>query len=90
MNRLLMWMLLLCGASAVAMLSANRYLLSIHVLDSPILPHLDEPPLNPQVHAADERLFRLVVDECLKAEDSVIWVDKSGEMVVQESSLVGK
>lgn len=90
MNRLLMWMLLLCSASAVAMLSANRYLQSVHVLDGPILPHVDVPPLDMRVHIEDERLLRLVVDECLKAEDSVIWVDQSREMVVQESNWVGK
>lgn len=90
MNRLLMWMLLLCGASAVAMLTANRYLLSVHVLDGPILPHLDVPPLDIRTHVADERLLRLVIDECLKGEDSVIWVDTAREMVVQESSWVGK
>ncbi|WIA22750.1 hypothetical protein OEZ86_009707 [Tetradesmus obliquus] len=84
-NRLFLWILLLSGAAAVAVLSANRYLLSAHVLDSPILPHEDAEPLNIRIHVADERLLRLVVEECAKREESIIWLDKEGQMVVQEA-----
>jgi hypothetical protein len=55
------------------------------VLDSPILPHEDVEPLNMRIHVADERLLRLIVEECGKREDSVIWLDKEGQLVVQEA-----
>lgn len=54
------------------------------MLDSPIMAHEDAEPLNIRVHVADERLLRLIVEECAKREDSVIWLDKDGQMVVQE------
>ncbi|KAF6265543.1 hypothetical protein COO60DRAFT_962986 [Scenedesmus sp. NREL 46B-D3] len=63
----------------------GRHLLSAHVLDSPIMAHEDAEPLNIRVHVADERLLRLIVEECAKREDSVIWLDKDGQMVVQEA-----
>lgn len=34
-------------------------------------------------HVASERMLRMLVEECSKGEDSVIWVDPEGSMVVQ-------
>ncbi|KAF8066293.1 Art7 [Scenedesmus sp. PABB004] len=84
-SRLLPWMLALAGCSAAALLSANRYLQAVHVLDSPIGANLDVPPLNIRVHVSDERLLRLVVEQCTKEEATAIWLDRRGEVVVQDA-----
>lgn len=51
--------------------------------EQPIRPHLDAVPVNHTQHVASERMLRMLVEECSKGEDSVIWVDPEGSMVVQ-------
>lgn len=54
------------------------------VLESPILAHIEADPVTDPFHTLDDRLLRLVVEECSKQEDSVIWVDKDKQVVVQD------
>lgn len=51
--------------------------------EQPIQPHLDAAPVEPSQHVASERMLRMLIEECAKREDSVIWVDPEGSMVVQ-------
>lgn len=51
--------------------------------EQPIQPHLDAEPVAHSQHVASERMLRMLVEECVKKEDSVIWVDPEGSMVVQ-------
>jgi hypothetical protein len=45
---------------------------------------LDARPVEHSQHVASERLLRMLIEECVKKEDSVIWVDPEGSMVVQD------
>lgn len=56
---------------------------AVRVPDAPIRPHSGAPLVAPAAHAADERMLRLLVEECAKGEESVISVDPEGSMLVQ-------
>lgn len=49
----------------------------------PIQPHIDAAPVDEAQHIASERMLRMLTEECSKGEDSVMWIDPEGSMVVQ-------
>lgn len=52
-------------------------------LEQPIKPHFEVTLVNRTQHVALERMLRMLVEECSKGEDSIMWVDPEGSMVVQ-------